>query len=95
MAKWHVRYVAWATSQGRSAEAQFVHDKKAPGLLVEFKFWIQARWVEWRQIQGLKPRGIDHDDLTPEQCADFDAWVQTRAVELAGAAREEVPRETR
>lgn len=91
MAEWNPRYVAWATSQGRTPEEQHARERgdDSVSTLSAFSRWILERWDEWRALRGLKPRGIDRDYLTPEQHADFDAWVQTRAVELAGATREE------
>lgn len=68
--KWNPRFVQYARVQGRSPEDQLAYDvERWPGgKMAGFTLWINARWVDWREKNGLKR----DDPIGEKEHADFD-----------------------
>lgn len=79
------RYVAYATSQGRSPAIQLAHDAASwpGGRMAGYVIWIGTELRSWKTLRGLR-----HDDHMTDADQDaFDAWLSERySGDLAVAA---------
>lgn len=71
--EWNPRYVAYADAHGKTPDQMLAHDKAEHpgGCMMEFMFWIGARWREWDRLNG-------HADPGWHSSADhvaFDGWL--------------------
>ena len=73
---WNPRYVAFARSQGRTAEAQREHDREEwPGAAaVPFMLWIREQWRAFFAERGEKKP----DSLWPHHHEAFDKWLDAQ-----------------
>ena len=76
MKTWSPRYIAYATSNGKTPEDMLATDKKEfpSACMMEFILWIGRKWNEWCGITGNRV-----DFKTQEMHDDFDAWLKEKS----------------
>jgi hypothetical protein len=71
---WNPYYVAYARDHGMEPAAKLAEDcARGTGRMMPFMLWIQARWVEWGKLRGI--RGSVFDDTSPDRHTCFAAWL--------------------
>lgn len=50
------------------------NEERPASRLALYRAWLDQRWAEWRQINGLDPR----ERVSYFQYKAFDAWLQFR-----------------
>ena len=75
MKQWNPRYVAYAAVHGLDPESMLHYDKERfpGGCMMEFSFWIQARWDEFCREFGYSRY---YAPWIPEETEKFDKWLQ-------------------
>lgn len=47
-------YAAYAKAHGKSPDEMQAHDKQERGDMISYMEWIQGRWKEWAEQNGIK-----------------------------------------